>query len=47
MKRYYYVWVWGNKGIDVKYRGSKKACKDFKKNYMGYRQEDIYITPYL
>jgi hypothetical protein len=45
MKRYY-VWVWGKDGQDVKYKGTKKECKDFKKTYKGYRQEDIYITPY-
>ena len=40
----YYVWVWGNEGRKNLYHGTKKECKDFKKQYMGYRKDDIYIS---
>ena len=40
----FYVWVWGNDGKKILFRGSEKECKNFKKEYRGYRQEDIYIS---
>jgi hypothetical protein len=38
------VWVWSNQGQHTLKRGSRKACRDFRKSYTGYRKEDMYIT---
>jgi hypothetical protein len=38
------VWAWGNKGQKTLHRGTKKECIKFRKNYTGYRKNEMYIT---
>ena len=41
----HHVWVWGNEGKKILYRGpSKMSCVRFKRNYHGYPQNEIYIS---
>lgn len=38
------VWVWGQGGQKTLSRGTREKCRTFRRDYKGYRQEDMYIT---
>jgi len=40
----YYVWVWGNSGKKILFYGPQSKCREYKRDYHGYRKEDIYIS---